>query len=76
MMVGVVCWSKLPECRQLKDKKNIQLIIINSYLLKHIGVTIIYAIYVYRKIVALLFSLHTVFVAVIEVQETEKELVK
>ena len=37
LTVGVVRWSKLPWCRQLKDKKN-SLLTINNYLLKRIGV--------------------------------------
>ena len=39
LMVGVVCWNKLPGCWQLTDKT---LLTINHYLLKHIVVTIKY----------------------------------
>ena len=40
--ICVVRWSKLPGCRQLKDKKNF-LLRINNYLLKRIGQTTIYS---------------------------------
>ena len=42
--VGVICWNKLRGCRQHKDKKNSP-IKINNYLLKRIGLTIIYPMY-------------------------------
>ena len=50
LTVGVIRWNKLPRCWQLKDKKNSQLTI-NNCLLKHNSVTIIYTIYIERKIV-------------------------
>ena len=50
LMVRVIRWSKLPGRWQLKGKKNPSLKIKN-YLLKHQGVTIIYTIYIERKIV-------------------------
>ena len=74
LIVRMVRWSKLSGCRQFKDQKNSPLRI-KDYLLELIGVTMIYSIYWLREIVALLFSLRTVFIAVIEAQETKKELV-
>ena len=58
LTVEMIRWNKLPEFWQLKDKKNSPLKI-NNYLVKHIGVTRIYAIYLYREIVALLSRLRT-----------------
>ena len=74
LTVEVVCWSKLSGVQSLKDKKNSPLTI-NNYLLKHIGVTILNPIYLWKEIAALLFKQHGVPLAVIEAQETEKELV-
>ena len=51
LTVGLVRWSKLHGCWQLKNKKNFPFTI-NNYLLKHNGVTIIYTIYSLREIVA------------------------
>ena len=53
LTVGMVRWSKLSGCWQLKDKKN-SLLIINNYLLERTGVAIIYPKYLQREIVTLL----------------------
>ena len=50
LLVGTIYWNKLFRCWQIKDK-NYSLLTINNYLLKHNGVTIIYTIYLSRKIV-------------------------
>ena len=60
LVVGVVCWNKLPMCWQLKDKKNSQLTI-DNYLLKHNGVTIISTIYIYICVCVEIVSLFVVF---------------
>ena len=70
LMVVIAHWSQLSGCH---DNKNSPLTI-NNCLLEHIGVTIIDPIYLLREIVTLLFSLQTVFLSFLEVQETEKEL--